>query len=126
MNFCYDPIMCRFLNFCSRIIKISKRILVMTAGKSFQSEDLQNLFPSLVWLLRDVILTLPKGVENIKECLLERVNIDSIQSSLFCYFGKMVYRMSFIKTPWQGAFLLLIERGLLRTNRGCILISNKF
>ncbi|KAJ7380889.1 Guanylate-binding protein 5 [Desmophyllum pertusum] len=48
------------------IIKISQRIQVI-AGQPLDDEDSRKVFPSFVWLLRDVVLSLPKGVEKPKE-----------------------------------------------------------
>lgn len=54
------------------IIKISQRIQVVS-GQPLDKEDSQHVFPSFVWLLRDVVLSLPKGVENLKAYFLEKV-----------------------------------------------------
>ena len=60
------------LTCCSHIINISQRIQVI-AGQPLAHEDSQKVFPSFVWLLRDVLLSLPKGVENLREYFLETV-----------------------------------------------------
>ncbi|KAL9979025.1 hypothetical protein ACROYT_G016617 [Oculina patagonica] len=54
------------------IIKISQRIQVI-AGQPLDDENSRKVFPSFVWLLRDVVLSLPKGVENLKKYFLEKV-----------------------------------------------------
>ncbi|KAL9979036.1 hypothetical protein ACROYT_G016628 [Oculina patagonica] len=53
------------------IIKISQRIQVI-AGQPLDDENSRKVFPSFVWLLRDVVLSLPKGVENLKKYFLEK------------------------------------------------------
>lgn len=58
----------------SHIIKISQRIQVVS-GQPLDEEDSQHVFPSFVWLLRDVVLSLPKGVENLKAYFLEKVTV---------------------------------------------------
>jgi len=60
------------LTCCSHIINISQRIQVM-AGQPLADEDSRKVFPCFVWLLRDVLLSLPKGVENLKTYFLEKV-----------------------------------------------------
>ena len=64
--------------YCSHIIKISQRIQVI-AGQPLDDEDSRKVFPSFVWLLRDVVLSLPKGVENLKKYFLEKVIIREIE-----------------------------------------------
>ncbi|XP_020609282.1 guanylate-binding protein 1-like [Orbicella faveolata] len=54
------------------IINISQRIQVI-AGQPLADEDSRKVFPSFVWLLRDVLLSLPKGVENLRTYFLEKV-----------------------------------------------------
>ncbi|KAL9979059.1 hypothetical protein ACROYT_G016654 [Oculina patagonica] len=54
------------------INKISQRIQVI-AGQPLDDENSRKVFPSFVWLLRDVVLSLPKGVENLKKYFLEKV-----------------------------------------------------
>lgn len=60
------------LTCCSHIINISQRIQVI-AGQPLADEDSRKVFPSFVWLLRDVLLSLPKGVENLRTYFLETV-----------------------------------------------------
>ena len=38
-------------------------------------EASQQVFPSFVWLLRDVVAPLPEGVENLKAYFLEKVTV---------------------------------------------------
>lgn len=47
----------------------------MVSGQPLDEEDSQHVFPSFVWLLRDVVLSLPKGVENLKAYFLEKVTV---------------------------------------------------
>ena len=47
----------------------------MIAGQPLADEDSRKVFPSFVWLLRDVLLSLPKGVENLRTYFLEKVTI---------------------------------------------------
>ena len=53
----------------------------MIAGQPLDDEDSRKVFPSFVWLLRDVVLSLPKGVENLKKYFLEKVIIREINSA---------------------------------------------
>ena len=62
------------LTYASHIIKISQRIQVIS-GKPLDEEASQKVFPSFVWLLRDVVLSLPKGVANLKAYFLEKVTL---------------------------------------------------
>ena len=57
----------------SHIINICRRIQVI-AGQTLDDESSRQVFPSFVWLLRDVVLSLPKGVDNLREYFLEKVN----------------------------------------------------
>ena len=57
----------------SHIINICQRIQVI-AGQTLDDESSRQVFPSFVWLLRDVVLSLPKGVDNLREYFLEKVN----------------------------------------------------
>lgn len=73
-----DEINCLdYLTRCSHIIKISQRIQVIS-GQPLDDEASRKVFPSFVWLLRDVVLSLPKGVENLKAYFLEKVNVNGI------------------------------------------------
>ena len=45
----------------------------MIAGEPLADEDSRKVFPSFVWLLRDVLLSLPKGVENLRAYFFETV-----------------------------------------------------
>lgn len=54
------------------IINVCRRIQVI-AGQSIDDETARKIFPSFVWLLRDVVLSLPKGIENLKKYFLEKV-----------------------------------------------------
>ena len=45
----------------------------MIAGQPLDDEESRKVFPSFVWLLRDVVLSLPKGVENLRKYFLEKV-----------------------------------------------------
>ncbi|KAL9973197.1 hypothetical protein ACROYT_G019615 [Oculina patagonica] len=58
--------------FTLNIINIPQLIQVI-AGKPLDEEDSRNVFPSFVWLLRDVTRRLPKDVVNVKEYFLEKV-----------------------------------------------------
>ncbi|XP_068721947.1 guanylate-binding protein 2-like [Montipora capricornis] len=54
------------------IINVCQRIQVI-AGQTIDDETARKIFPSFVWLLRDVVLSLPKGIENLKKYFLEKV-----------------------------------------------------
>lgn len=54
------------------IINLCRRIQLL-AGEKIDDETARRVFPSFVWLLRDVVLQLPKGIENLKKYFLEKV-----------------------------------------------------
>ncbi|XP_074615984.1 guanylate-binding protein 7-like [Acropora palmata] len=54
------------------IINLCRRIQLL-AGEKIDDEAARRVFPSFVWLLRDVVLQLPKGIENLKKYFLEKV-----------------------------------------------------
>lgn len=54
------------------IINLCRRIQLL-AGEKIDDETARRVFPSFVWLLRDVVLQLPKGIENLKKYFLEEV-----------------------------------------------------
>lgn len=54
------------------IINLCQRIQLL-AGEKIDDETARRVFPSFVWLLRDVVLQLPKGIENLKKYFLEKV-----------------------------------------------------
>ena len=58
----------------SHIINISRRIQVIP-GQTLDDESSRQVFPSFVWLLRDVVLNLPKGVDNLREYFLKKVTV---------------------------------------------------
>lgn len=60
------------LEVLDHIINICRRIQVI-AGQTLDDESSRQVFPSFVWLLRDVVLSLPKGVDNLREYFLEKV-----------------------------------------------------
>ena len=47
----------------------------MISGQPLDEEASQEVFPSSVWLLRDVVMRLPMGVENLKAAFLEKVTV---------------------------------------------------
>ena len=55
-------------------MEISRRIQVMSE-QPLDEEASQQVFPSFVWLLRDVAAPLPEGVENLKAYFLEKVTV---------------------------------------------------
>ncbi|KAK2566431.1 Guanylate-binding protein 6 [Acropora cervicornis] len=61
-----------FLTFRGHIINLCRRIQLL-AGEKIDDETARRVFPSFVWLLRDVVLQLPKGIENLKKYFLEKV-----------------------------------------------------
>lgn len=54
------------------IINLCRRIQLL-AGEKIDDETARRVFPSFVWLLRDVVLQLPKGIEDLKKYFLEKV-----------------------------------------------------
>lgn len=54
------------------IINLCQRIQLL-AGEKIDDETARRVFPSFVWLLRDVVLQLPKGIEDLKKYFLEKV-----------------------------------------------------
>lgn len=72
----------------SHIINICRRIQVI-AGQTLDDESSRQVFPSFVWLLRDVVLSLPKGVDNLREYFLEKVNtLGTIK--MYCFFSTIL------------------------------------
>ena len=65
-----------FLTFRGHIINLCRRIQLL-AGEKIDDETARRVFPSFVWLLRDVVLQLPKGIENLKKYFLEKVKFEN-------------------------------------------------
>ena len=65
-----------FLTFRGHIINVCRRIQLL-AGQTIDDETAKRVFPSFVWLLRDVVLHLPKGIENLKKYFLEKVMFEN-------------------------------------------------
>ena len=89
---------------CSHIINISQRIQVI-AGQPLDDEDSRKVFPSFVWLLRDVLLSLPKGVENLKTYFLEKVISPCEKSNEGSIWRRISFRVT--STCDQAFFLSL-------------------
>ena len=72
-----------FLTCYSFVIDVCRHIQVNT-GQTLDDESSRQVFPSFVWLLRDVLLSLPKGVDNLREYFLEKVINTLGTTKIYC------------------------------------------
>lgn len=80
----------------SFILKLSQRIQLhssdSTASALQQNEDANHFhktFPFFIWLLRDVVLALPKDCHNIKEYFLTRVKGELFTNSVLIQLKRL-------------------------------------
>ena len=80
----------------SFILKLSQRIQLhssdSTASALQQNEDANHFhktFPFFIWLLRDVVLALPKDCHNIKEYFLTRVKGELFAKSVLIQLKRL-------------------------------------
>ena len=79
-----------FLTFRGHIINLCRRIQLL-AGEKIDDETARRVFPSFVWLLRDVVLHLPKGIENLKKYFLEKVMFENAVLILVAFSEFLLY-----------------------------------
>lgn len=112
---------CQSLNiWFSFILKLSQRIQLhsseQTSSASGQAQGDANhfhkTFPFFIWLLRDVVLALPKDCHNIKDYFLTRVGTDL--SNITIGDG-VLSALSIVSTdvPFQNVKTVLLRENLM-------------